>query len=115
MAVGQVGVRQVARDGVEDAGADRGVVHAEVVAVEDVVGGDVVQAARGVLVAVVPVSTRPTTKSTTSRRTCRRNSATVISLPGSFAFLTTGCWLYASSAGPVAAQTKSGPRMPASQ
>ena len=34
---------------------------------------------------------------------------------GSFAFLTTGCLLKASSAGPVAAHTKSGPRIPASQ
>ena len=33
----------------------------------------------------------------------------------SFAFLTTGCLLNASSAGPVAAQTKSGPLIPASQ
>ena len=34
---------------------------------------------------------------------------------GVSAFLTTGCLLKASSAGPVAAHTKSGPRMPASQ
>ena len=50
MAVGEVGVGEVARDGVEDAGPDRGVAQAEVVAVEDVVGRDVVQAARGGLV-----------------------------------------------------------------
>src|SRR3972149_98258 len=49
------------------------------------------------------------------RRTARRNSDTDIVSPGSLAFLTTGCLLYASSAGPVAAHTKSGPRMPASQ
>ncbi len=52
MATGQVVVGEVAGDGVEDAGAGGGVLHAEVVAVEDVVGRDVVQAARGVLVAV---------------------------------------------------------------
>ena len=34
---------------------------------------------------------------------------------GAFAFLTAGYLLNASSAGPVAAHTKSGPRMPASQ
>src|SRR5260370_23530195 len=49
------------------------------------------------------------------RRTCRRNSVTLIVFPGSLAFLTIGCLLYASSAGPVAAHTKSGPRIPASQ
>ena len=37
------------------------------------------------------------------RRTCRKNSDTFISSFGLFAFFTTGCWLYASIAGPVAA------------
>jgi len=66
-------------------------------------------------VSPLPDSTRPTTKSTTIRRTCRRNSDTVMSRSGWLAFFTTGCLLYASRAGPVAAQTKSGPRIPASQ
>ena len=61
------------------------------------------------------VSTRPTTKSTTNRRTSRRNSDTVICEPAASAFFTTGYFANASSAGPVAAHTKSGPRMPATQ
>ena len=114
MAVGEVAVREVARDGVEDARPDRGVAHAEVVAVEDVVGRDVIQSARG--------GSRHR-RSARGRRRNRRPAGgphggtrlTSMSLPGSFAFLTTGCLLYASIAGPVAAQTKSGPRIPASQ
>ena len=53
VAVGEVVVGAVARDGVEDAGTDRGGAHAELVSVEDGVGRDVVQAARGGLVAAV--------------------------------------------------------------
>src|SRR5205807_10517209 len=49
------------------------------------------------------------------RRTWPRNSETRKTCPGSSAFLTTGCLLYASKAGPVADHTKSGPRIPASQ
>ena len=52
---------------------------------------------------------------TTMRRTWRWNSATVSTLPGASVRFTTGCLLKASSAGPVAAHTKSGPRMFASQ
>src|SRR5271157_568078 len=56
-----------------------------------------------------------TTNSTTIRRTLFRNSAMVIVAPGTSAFLTSGCLLNASKAGPVAAHTKSGPRMPSRQ
>ena len=49
------------------------------------------------------------------RRTWRRNSATVNRPPSTSALRTTGWRLNASSAGPVVAHTKSGPRMPASQ
>ena len=49
------------------------------------------------------------------RRTWHRNSATLSRSSARSAFLTTGCRLNASSTGPVAAHTKSGPRMPASQ
>ena len=91
MAAGEVGIGQVARDSVEDAGPGRGVVHAEVVAVEDVVSGHVVEAAGGVFVTVGQYAADDEIDD--QPPDCRRNSATDMICPGSFAFLTTGCWL----------------------
>ena len=87
MLIDQGRVGEVARQGVEDTAADRCFLHAEVMAMEQVVGGHVVESGdSGYLPACREsdrpswVNTRPTTKSTTMRRTSRRNSETFINL-----------------------------------
>ena len=49
---------------------------------------------------VASLNTRPTTNSTTMRRTAVRNSPIPIVSPGAFAFFTMGCLLYASERRP---------------
>ena len=93
--VGQFTVRKAARDGVQDAPAHRRIGKAEVVPMQEVIGGHIIEpVGRGhIFIAIAGQDAARTTKSTTIRRTWCRNSVTDMTWPGSLAFLTTGCLL----------------------